>query len=94
MEDAATLGALLRNAKTYTDIPHLLAAYMDIRKPRCRYIQEVSRKNGKIFHLEDGPQQVERDSILSRVAEVGDSSEKQFGYNVDEEVQCWMRCEL
>ncbi|KAJ7046065.1 hypothetical protein C8F04DRAFT_1322629 [Mycena alexandri] len=90
MEDAAVLAALLTNPKTYTDIPHLLDAYADIRKPRCTYIQDVSRKNGAMFHLDDGPGQVARDLALSKLAEGGDNNERQFGYNVHEEVQQWI----
>ncbi|KAJ6602652.1 FAD/NAD-P-binding domain-containing protein [Mycena vulgaris] len=71
-------------------IPRMLDGYMEIRKARCARIGEISRQNGKMFHLPDGPEQVARDYSLSKI---GDSDkhnhQEQFMYDVHAEVQRW-----
>ncbi|KAJ6602645.1 hypothetical protein DFH09DRAFT_1125275 [Mycena vulgaris] len=90
IEDAAVLARLLSNATTHSQIPRMLDGYMEIRKARCARIGEISRQNGKMFHLPDGPEQVARDSSLSKI---GDSDkhnhQEQFMYDVHAEVQKW-----
>ncbi|KAK6991800.1 FAD/NAD(P)-binding domain-protein [Favolaschia claudopus] len=86
-QDAAVLAAILAHIKSYAELPCLLDTYVDIRKPRCSYIQEISRNNGRMFHLLDGPEQVERDKMLGGIAEAEDRNETQFGYVVRRDVE-------
>ncbi|KAJ7479889.1 hypothetical protein FB451DRAFT_1086455 [Mycena latifolia] len=92
IEDAAVLAQLLSNLTTHTQIPRILDAYMEIRKPRCIRIGEISRQNGIMFHLPDGPEQVERDSRLSKIGGDDDkhNHQEQFVYDVQAEVQGWI----
>ncbi|TFK45161.1 hypothetical protein BDQ12DRAFT_695389 [Crucibulum laeve] len=67
VEDAAVLGALFSRISSHSQIPALLQAYQNLRKPRATQAQLVSRMNQQIFHFSDGPQQEARD-VSMRVA--------------------------
>lgn len=65
IEDAAVLAVCLTRAKSAKDIPTLTKAYEDIRKGRAEKIKHTSRGNMRQYHLEDGPEQEERDRIYA-----------------------------
>jgi hypothetical protein len=91
IEDAAVLSQLLSNVKMPSQLANALEGYMEIRKSRCGHIGEISRQNGIMFHLPDGPEQIERDSRLANIGN-GDRQDhrEQFAYDVHVEVQKWL----
>ncbi|KAJ7183470.1 hypothetical protein C8R46DRAFT_1308115, partial [Mycena filopes] len=62
IEDATVLALLLSKMP----LTLALTAYTELRKPLCTRIGAMSRSNGAMFHLADGPAQVERDLRLSK----------------------------
>jgi salicylate hydroxylase len=64
VEDAAVLGNLFSRISSRKQIGPLLHAYQAIRYDRASATQNASRFNQKIFHLEDGPEQEERDNQM------------------------------
>jgi salicylate hydroxylase len=69
IEDGACLAECLERAQKTEDVPVLLRAFEDIRKPRCEIVQEGARSNGDIWHLPDGPAQEQRDRNWERTLE-------------------------
>jgi salicylate hydroxylase len=63
IEDGAALATCLKHAGS--DIREAFRAYVALRKPRATAIQERSRALSTTFHLDDGPEQVERDHTLA-----------------------------
>ena len=61
IEDGAALAECLARASSTRDISLVTHAFEMIRKPRCERIQLVSRDNGQVWHLPDGPEQEQRD---------------------------------
>ena len=64
VEDGAVLGELLAKLSSPAQIPKVLAVYEKMRKPRTTSIVRGSAKLRDIFHMHDGPKQVERDRTL------------------------------
>jgi salicylate hydroxylase len=64
VEDGAVLGNLFSRISSRKQIGPLLHAYQEIRYDRASATQNASRFNQKIFHLEDGPEQEERDNQM------------------------------
>jgi salicylate hydroxylase len=62
IEDGAALVGCLKHAAF--DIPSAFRAYVTLRKPRATEVQERSRALSTSFHLQDGPQQRERDHVF------------------------------
>ncbi|KAL0956818.1 hypothetical protein HGRIS_002929 [Hohenbuehelia grisea] len=69
VEDAAVLGNLLSRLSSRKQLVPLLYAYQALRYPRATDTQAASRLNQKIFHLEDGPEQAERDASMRAAME-------------------------
>jgi salicylate hydroxylase len=63
IEDGASLARCL--AEGSADIKTALRRYETIRLPRTSRVQAMARRNAKIFHLPDGPEQEERDSKMA-----------------------------
>jgi salicylate hydroxylase len=63
IEDGAALASILTAMPD--DVPGALARYEAVRKPRATRLQELSAVNRKRFHLPDGPQQRERDALMT-----------------------------
>jgi salicylate hydroxylase len=63
IEDAAVLAKWLERADSH-DLAPALRSYEQMRKPRATRCQEGSRRNGAMYHLEDGEEQRLRDSSL------------------------------
>ncbi len=61
IEDGAALAECLDRVQNISDIPNLLQAFQAIRKPRCEEIALVAQANGDLWHVADGPDQVQRD---------------------------------
>jgi salicylate hydroxylase len=64
MEDGATLAGCLAESGG-RDIPAALQRYEAIRLPRTSRVQAASMMNKTRFHLEDGPEQEERDRLMA-----------------------------
>jgi len=64
IEDGATLAGCL-SASGGRDIPAALRRYEAIRLPRTSRVQAASMANKARFHLEDGPEQEERDRLMA-----------------------------
>jgi salicylate hydroxylase len=63
IEDGATLAALLKMMPD--DVPAALRRYEEIRKPRTTQLQQASAANRVRFHLPDGPEQQQRDTLMA-----------------------------
>jgi len=50
IEDAWTIGRLLKPASSSTDWPSVLARFADTRWPRNARVQQHSQRNGRVFH--------------------------------------------
>lgn len=64
IEDGATLAEELENCVSTDDIPRAMQQYQKKRKRRAETIQAGARKNGDIWHLPDGDEQEERDTLM------------------------------
>lgn len=64
IEDGAALAECVDHATDVTQIPAVLNAFAEIRKPRCETVQAGSRSNGDIWHMPDGPEQQKRDQDM------------------------------
>jgi salicylate hydroxylase len=72
LEDAAVLGELFAKALNPKDLRvkrELLAVYERCRKERCKMIVERGMVQQHLYHLPDGPEQVDRDRQMRRRAE-------------------------
>ena len=69
LEDAAVIGSLFSHLSHPAQIPTLLKAYECLRHTRTAKTQASSRMNQHIFHLPDGDQQTERDSLMREAME-------------------------
>ncbi|KAK9449631.1 3-hydroxybenzoate 6-hydroxylase-like protein [Limtongia smithiae] len=65
LEDGVTLAECLDRAHSKADIPKLMHLYEKIRKARCTRVQLGSMQNGDVWHLADGPEQQNRDSLMA-----------------------------
>ncbi|KAL5531773.1 hypothetical protein ACEPAF_5335 [Sanghuangporus sanghuang] len=70
IEDAAVLGCLLSHLSHISQIPILLKAYEKLRLERTAKTQASSRRNQRIFHLPDGPEQLARDALMREAMEL------------------------
>ena len=61
IEDAATLGVLMKGVTKRSQVPGILDKFQEIRKPRTGYVRMRSRKMREINGMPDGPHQQERD---------------------------------
>ena len=66
IEDGVCLAECLNHVKTFDEVPRYLVAFEKLRKRHCETIQEGSRLNGDMWHLQDGPEQELWDKALSR----------------------------
>ena len=64
LEDAAALTACL--LRCGDDVEGALKLYETIRLPRCSQVQNGSWHNKTRFHMPDGPDQVERDTLMAK----------------------------
>jgi salicylate hydroxylase len=64
VEDGAVLADVLQGVDS-SAVPGALAHYVDARRPRASRVQAASRANGALWHLDDGPEQRERDAELA-----------------------------
>ena len=63
IEDSAVLAGCLSRAKSRDDIPEMMKAYEEIRKPRAETVKATSEGNMRQYGMEDGPEQVARDEM-------------------------------
>ncbi|KAG9012944.1 hypothetical protein FRB90_006426, partial [Tulasnella sp. 427] len=101
VEDGAVLGNLFSRLSHPSQIAPLLYAYETLRLPRTAQVQASSRLNQYIFHLEDGAEQVKRDSEMQQAmhGEEGLNNPNQWadkrktlelmGYDADKAVDEW-----
>jgi salicylate hydroxylase len=64
IEDGATLAACLADAVN-ADLTRALSRYETLRQPRANRVQAMSAVNKTRFHLPDGPEQLERDTLMA-----------------------------
>ncbi|KAG6852673.1 hypothetical protein C0991_010020 [Blastosporella zonata] len=69
VEDAAVLGNLVSRITNHAQLPELLRAYQQLRHPRASNMQYASRENQSMYHLPDGPKQVQRDLAMRKEME-------------------------
>lgn len=83
IEDGAVLAAGLKHVAF--DIPSAFRAYVTLRKPRATEVQERSRANSTSFHLQDGPQQLERDHLFATRGVRGspEAMNRLYGYDAE-----------
>lgn len=74
LEDGAVLGALLSKVHSKDQLPNAMAMYERLRKERGEWIVRETLIHREGFHLPDGPEQIERDRLLSRSFELVDPS--------------------
>lgn len=67
VEDGACLGECLDRAATVKDIPRLLKAFEELRKPRVESICRLSRETMQAWHLPDGEKQEQRDKFWNEM---------------------------
>ena len=86
IEDAAVLARCLAKA-TRDDVPHALARYEAIRKPRAIAVQRASRENATLYHLPDGDDQRARDARYAAHMAAGPFAARGwlFAYDADAE---------
>jgi salicylate hydroxylase len=63
IEDGAVIAEELAGVAS-SDVPAALVRYAQRRQPRTRRVQEASRHNASLWHLDDGEKQRERDQQL------------------------------
>jgi salicylate hydroxylase len=83
IEDGAMLAACLKHAAF--DITAAFRAYVALRKPRTTTVQEISRALSTSFHLNDGPQQLERDHTYATLGVRGspEALNRLYGYDAE-----------
>ncbi|KAF7324616.1 FAD-binding-3 domain-containing protein [Mycena kentingensis (nom. inval.)] len=67
IEDAETLGALFSRIQHPSQISRMLAAYEEIRQPRCNYAQDWELRKRKLITEPFGPEQKARDAGIRRM---------------------------
>ena len=65
LEDGAVLGALLGKVHSKEQLPNAINMYEKLRKERGEWIVQETLIHREGIHLPDGPEQVERDRLLS-----------------------------
>jgi salicylate hydroxylase len=70
VEDGAVLGRLLSRFAEHqipkTSIPALLEVYQHVRKRRAQTTVRTANGNRKLYHMDDGPEQEERDRLFAQ----------------------------
>lgn len=84
IEDGCTLAEDLDKCSSTSDIPQVLKDFEKRRKRRAEIIQMGARKNAHIWHLPDGEEQEERDSLMNS------RNGKNPGQWSDREFQKWL----
>lgn len=97
VEDGGVLGGLLSKIRSKKDVPRVLALYEQMRRPRTSAVVLASTKQRSIFHMHDGPEQQNRDRIMSTQYPPQPGHPNQwadpvmqeflFGYDADDEVE-------
>jgi salicylate hydroxylase len=67
VEDGCSLGECLDRAKTVEEIPRVLKAFENLRRPRAESMIRFSRETMSQWHLPDGEQQRQRDQFWSKL---------------------------
>lgn len=95
------LGSLFSHLKSRAQIPNLLKAFETLRLTRTAATQQSSRLNRTIFHLPDGPAQLERDRDMAATIPRGENTDSanqwadkvkndtQFEYDADLDAERW-----
>ena len=102
VEDGAVLGSLFERLTSPNQIPDLLTIYESLRKPRTTRVVKGSTALRDIFHMADGPRQIERDRQLLEEEPFEGFPNRWadpvfqrwlFGYDAEKEVEgAWGRC--
>lgn len=70
IEDAAVLGSLFSRLREWDQIPTLLYAYQELRKPRADELHEEETSRMAFLTLPHGPTQSERDESMREARRV------------------------
>lgn len=101
VEDGALIRNLFSRISHHSQLKPLLHAYETLRLTRTSKVQASSRLNQHIFHLPDGPEQVQRDAEMKQAmnGEEGVDNPSQwadrknvlelFGYDADRAADEW-----
>ncbi|MCJ1310762.1 hypothetical protein MMC25_004429 [Agyrium rufum] len=96
IEDGEVLGLLFERLKKKSQIPELVRTFEQLRKPRATAMVNGSKAQRGIFHMHDGPAQMQRDAqMLTGIPVSGnpnrwadpDFQEWLFGYDADAAVE-------
>lgn len=93
IEDGAALAECLDRVSELVDLPTVLRAFQDFRKPRCETISKAAQCNVNNLHLHDGPEQEQRDlQLIQEMAGTAEPSEGKLtlGNLRDENFEPWM----
>ncbi|KAJ7182746.1 hypothetical protein C8R43DRAFT_1054725 [Mycena crocata] len=72
IEDAETLGGLFSRIQHRSQISRMLAAYEEIRQPRCNYAQDWELRKRTMMSAPLGPEQKARDAGIRRMMAYND----------------------
>lgn len=64
LEDGAVLAECLVRTGHTDDLPRMMEVYELLRKERAQRIQQLSRRNGVVWHFADGEEQERRDRAM------------------------------
>ncbi|EME83036.1 uncharacterized protein MYCFIDRAFT_35872 [Pseudocercospora fijiensis CIRAD86] len=71
VEDGAVLGRLIvsfaQSGHDRNSLPELMQLYQDVRKQRTAAVVGTANENRTLYHMEDGPQQEERDRAFDEL---------------------------
>ncbi|KAK0462554.1 uncharacterized protein EV420DRAFT_1619092 [Desarmillaria tabescens] len=95
IEDAAVLGNLFVRITDKDQIPTLLDAYENLRRPRATETADGCWTDKTTFQMEDGPEQRARDNafkaMIGKTAGSGQDNDLQYGYDADAVVNDWWK---
>ncbi|KFY77354.1 hypothetical protein V499_03212 [Pseudogymnoascus sp. VKM F-103] len=78
MEDGATIGLILGKITSKSQLPQALQMFQTMRKARGEAVARESLKMRTFYHMRDGPEQQERDSLLDKYTDSKRIIEEKF----------------
>ena len=88
VEDAAAMAEFLMGMKTKEDLPRVLQAWTEFRRPRWERIRRIAHGNADITTLPDGGSQVKRDKQWATMSMAWTKQIKEMGEeNLAEQIQ-------
>ncbi|KFZ01515.1 hypothetical protein V500_00730 [Pseudogymnoascus sp. VKM F-4518 (FW-2643)] len=78
IEDGATIGLILGKITSKSQLPQALQMFQTMRKARGEAVARESLKMRTFYHMRDGPEQQERDSLLEKYSDSKRTIEEKF----------------